>query len=89
MKPNDRFHQHSFAAARLPNNHVALAIKHLGRDIIQYHMIVKTFMNIFYRNHQLSISFVKKISRNRITTMDLTTAFVDALPTSSAPPCAE
>ena len=89
MESNDGLHQYRFAAAGLSDNHVALTIEHLGGDTIQYDMAVKTLMNVFYRNHQLNISLVKKISRKRITTIDLTTAFVDALPTSSAPPRAE
>ena len=85
MQADDGFHQHRFARAGLADNHVAMTVVHLRRDVVQDYMPVKTLMYVLHCYHD-NISLVRKISRKRIITLELTTALVEALPTSSAPP---
>ena len=78
------FHQNGLAGTGLTDDHVHFSVPHYGTHVVQNHVPVKTLYYIFYFNH--SSNLLKTRSRKRIIMLLLTTAFVLARPTSSAPP---
>ena len=86
MQAQHRFHQHRLTRARLTDDHVHFAVTEVCADIFQHRHALKALDYILNLYHQFSIKLVNTTSSNRITILEFTTAFVLALPTSSAPP---
>ena len=87
MQSDDRFHEDGLAGTGLTNNHIDLTVIHFGRDMVEDDIAVKNLHNIFEGNHRSSLVSTK--SANSMMMDELTTAEVEALPTSSAPPRTE
>ena len=85
MDTDQRFEQHGLAATRLTDNHVHLAVLKRSTDMIQHRDAVLKRLNYVYSlNHSSNRDSTR--SNSRMMMLEFTTAFVEALPTSSAPP---
>ena len=81
----ERFHEHGFARAALADDKVDLACLEGRAYAFEHFYSVERFFDVLYLYHCIR-SFVSMTS-NRSMSMELdTTALVDALPTSRAPP---
>ena len=56
VQTDQALHQYRLTATGLTDDHVYLAVLHLCRNMVQYHVSVKTLDNIFHFNHIIQLS---------------------------------
>ena len=81
---NQILDEHGLATATLTDNQVGLAVLKDSGDVFQHFLFAERLAEVFDFNHDRS--WVKKTSLQRMSTLELTTASVEALPTFTEPP---
>ena len=85
VQPHERLEQHGLARAAATDDQVRLAGFEGDRNVVEHHPAVERLDDMFGPDHMSRI-WVRMRSKSRITTQQVTTARVDAAPTSSELP---